>query len=50
MRRFGFDRDLVKVLMRADDGLDAELGLESFRLALIPDESGDVKTLPVGMV
>ena len=50
MRRFGFYRDLVKVLMRADDGLDAELGLEGLRFALVPDESGDFKTLPVGMV
>ena len=50
MRRFGFDRDLVKVLMRADDGLDAELGFEGLRLALIADESGDVKALPVGVV
>ena len=36
--------------MRADDGLDAELGLEGLCLALVADESGDVKALPVGMV
>ena len=36
--------------MRADDGLDAELEFEGLRLALIADESGDVKALPVGMV
>ena len=36
--------------MRADDGLHAKIGLEGLRLALVADESGDVKALPVGMV
>ena len=50
VRRFRQARDLVEVLMRADGGLDAELGLKGLRLALIADESGDFKALPVGMV
>ena len=36
--------------MRADGALDAELGLEDLRLALVADESGDFKALPVGVV
>ena len=50
MRCLGQARDLVEVLMRADDGLHAKIGLEGLRLALVADESGDVKALPVGMV
>ena len=50
MRCFGQRRDLVEVLMRAKDSLDSELGLESLRLALVADESGDFKALHVGMV
>ena len=43
-------RDLLGVLVRADDGLHAVLGLEDLRLPLITDESGDVEALPVGVV
>ena len=50
MRCLGQARDLVEVLMRADDGLHAKIGLEGLRLALVADESGDVKALPVGVV
>ena len=50
VRCFSRAGDLLGVLVRADDGLHAVLGLEDLRLGLITDESGDVKALPVGVV
>ena len=50
VRRFSCACYLLGVLVRADDGLHAVLGLEDLRLGLITDESGDVKALPVGVV
>ena len=50
VRRFSGARDLLGVLMRANDGLHAVLGLEDLRLSLVTDESGDVEALPVGVV
>ena len=50
VRRFSRAGDLLGVLVRADDGLHAVLGLEDLRLGLITDESGDVEALPVGVV
>ena len=50
MRGLRRARDLLGVLVRADDGLHAVLGLEDLRLGFVTDESGDVEALPVGVV